>query len=302
MKPPLIAIVGPTAVGKTSLALHLARSLDIEVVNADSRQVYRHMDIGTAKPSPQERSQLRHHLIDIVNPDEPFSLATYLDLARRAIAQIHQRGRLSVVVGGTGQYLWGLLEHWHVPRVPPDLELREQLYAEDPQRLFAQLGDIDPAAAERIHPRNVRRIVRALEVYYHTGVPLSRQQGRGEPPFTSYVIGLTMPRERLYRRIDQRTDRMMAGGWLDEVRWLREHGYGPELPAMSSTGYRELMAYLSDGAPWQETVQSIKTGLHRLARHQYNWFHLSDPRIRWLEASLEVAPPAEALIRSFMVE
>ena len=288
---PLIAIVGPTAAGKSKLAVELARRFDGEIVNGDSRQVYRHMDIGTAKPSPQERSLVPHHLVDIVDPDEPYSLALYLAQARQAIEDIHGRGRIPFLVGGTGQYIWGLLEGFHAPQVPPNPSLRARLEAQAGEEghdvLWRRLEEVDSLAASRIDPRNVRRVVRALEVYYETGIPFSQAQGREAPAYRSWVIGLALERPRLYERIDRRVEAMVERGWPQEVAHLLEKGYSPELSSMSSLGYREMAAYVRGELSLVEAVGRIKTATHRFTRHQYAWFRLKDPRIQWLDADGE---------------
>ncbi|MBI4282411.1 MAG: tRNA (adenosine(37)-N6)-dimethylallyltransferase MiaA [Chloroflexi bacterium] len=303
--PPLIAIVGPTAAGKSGLALELAQRFDGEIVNGDSRQVYRHMDIGTAKPSPQERAIVPHHLVDIADPDEPYSLALYLAQARQAIQDIQGRGRLPILVGGTGQYVWGLLEGFHAPQVPPNPSLRARLEAEAKEEghdaLWRRLQAVDSAAASRIDPRNVRRVVRALEVYHETGIPFSQAQGREEPPYRSLVIGLTLERPRLYERIDRRVEAMVAGGWPQEVARLLEKGYSSELPSMSSLGYRDMAAYVRGKLLLEEAVARIKTATHRFARHQYAWFRLKDSRIHWLDADVEgVASLAKEMVDGFL--
>ncbi|MDA0988530.1 MAG: tRNA (adenosine(37)-N6)-dimethylallyltransferase MiaA [Chloroflexi bacterium] len=288
---PLIAIVGPTAVGKSKLALELARRFEGEIINGDSRQVYRHMDIGTAKPSVQERALVPHHLVDIVDPDEPYSLALYLEQARKAVQDTQERGKLPILVGGTGQYVWGLLEGFHAPQVAPNQSLRARLEAqavdEGQEALWQRLHEVDPTAASRIDHRNVRRVVRALEVFHETGIPFSQAQGREKPPYRSMVIGLTMERPRLYERIDRRVEAMAAGGWPQEVSDLLERGYQPELPSMSSLGYREMASYVRVELPLEEAVARIKTATHRFARHQYAWFRPGDSRISWLDADAQ---------------
>jgi tRNA dimethylallyltransferase len=280
--------VGPTAAGKSKLALELAQRFGGEIVNGDSRQVYRHMDIGTAKASAQERDLVPHYLVDIVDPDEPYSLALYLAQARQDIQDIQERGKLPVLVGGTGQYVWGLLEGFHAPQVPPNPSLRARLEAqaidEGHEALWRRLQDVDPAAASRIDPRNVRRVVRALEVYQETGIPFSQAQRREKPPYRTWVIGLTLERPRLYERIDRRVESMMARGWPQEVEHLLERGYHPDLPSMSSLGYREMAAYVKGELPIEEAMARIKTATHRFARHQYAWFKPGDSRIQWLDA------------------
>lgn len=293
--PPVLFIAGPTAAGKSRLALSLAQRFPAEIVNADSRQVYRHMDIGTAKPTPAERALVPHHLVDIRDPGSDFSLGEFLRLAQAAIADATQRGRLPLVVGGTGQYMWALAEGWQVPEVPPDPQLRhtlEQQAAEHgPLALHRKLVELDPHRAAQLDPRNVRRVIRALEV--HQAGP-SRAPGRAErmaPGFTPLVIGLTLPREELYRRIDRRVDQMMGAGFLEEVRGLAELGYPLGQGPLASPGYRELGQHLAGEVSLAEAVQRTKFQTHRLARRQYAWFKLTDPRIHWLDA---VAPDLEA--------
>ncbi len=274
--PPLIAIVGPTAVGKTELALRKAQHLDGEIVSADSRQVYRFMDIGTAKASPEQRARVPHHLLDVINPDEPFSLATYQDLATAALADIAARGRIPLLVGGTGQYLAAVLEGWRIPRVPPQPELRAALEAEAQEHgvavLHARLTAVDPQAAATTGPDNVRRIIRALEVYEMTGQPISAQQTQEPPPYRIETLWLHLPREELYRRIDERIDAMMEAGLLREVRMLLEMGYTWEISAMSSLGYIQFRPYFAGTATLQECVQRLKYDTHAFARRQGSWF------------------------------
>ena len=291
----VIAVVGATATGKTALAINVARRLggEFEAVNADSRQVYRYMDIGTAKPTAAEREALPHRLIDIVNPDEEFSLGLWLELAQEALDDAWEQGRVPVVVGGTGQYVWALLEGWRVPRVPPQEALRREMEARPPEELLAELHRIDPESQEFIQPQNVRRVIRALEVYHATGKPLSHWRTKDAPRFESLVIGLRMAREALYERTDARVDAMMAAGFPEEVRGLVNRGYGCELPSMSGIGYRELCAHLGGEMSLDEAVARTKTGTHRLARHQHSWFKVDDPRIHWIEAD-EGAPAAAA--------
>lgn len=273
---PLLAVVGPTAVGKTALAIALAQRLGGEVISADSRQVYRRMDIGTAKPTPAERAAAPHHLIDIADPDDDFSLATYQDLAAQTIADIAGRGRLPILAGGTGQYLAAVLQGWRLPRVPPSPELRAALEREaaehGPAALHARLARVDPAAAAGIMPGNVRRVVRALEVYELTGRPISAQRAVQAPPYQARTLWLTLPAPALYARIDARVDAMMAAGLLDEVRDLVARGYRWDLPAMSSLGYREFQPYLAGGAALADAVQRLKYNTHAFARRQKAWF------------------------------
>lgn len=277
----VVAVVGPTAVGKSKLALSIAQSLDGEIINADSRQVYRYMDIGTAKPSLEERALTYHYLIDIVNPDESFSVALYQELTYKAIEDIQHRGKLALLVGGSGLYIWSVVEGWQIPHVPPNLELRGQLSekaaTEGSLVLYEELRRVDPAAAEKIDPRNVRRVIRALEVYQTTGVPFSQFQQKRSLPFQTLFVGLTTEREELYRRIDSRVDNMMKQGLVEEVRGLLEMGYGLNLPSMSSLSYKQIGLYLQGKVDLVTAVQQIKFETHRFARHQYAWFHRDAP-------------------------
>jgi tRNA dimethylallyltransferase len=283
----LVAIVGPTATGKSRLAIRLAQALDGEIVSADSRQVYRFMDIGTAKPGPEELSLVPHHLIGVVNPDDDFGLAQYHELACRAISDIQERGKLALLVGGSGQYVWSILEGWQIPRVAPDRELRRSLEARvaagGKAGLYRELAEVDPAAAQQIGPHNARRIIRALEVYRSLGVPFSQLKRKKEPPFRTLVIGLTAPREELYRRIDLRVDGMIAQGLVAEVEGLLGMGYHLGLPAMSGMGYGQIGRFLKGELTLDAAIQQIKSETHRFARHQYAWFQLKDSRIRWFD-------------------
>ncbi len=291
----VLVIVGPTGVGKSALAMRMAREFDGEIIGADSRQVYRRMSIGTAKPSDGDRAEIPHHLVDIIEPDERYSLALFLQDAKQSILNAKElRGRLPLVVGGTGQYVWGLLEGWQVPQVNPNAKLREELEsrveAEGVGALYEELRRLDPEVAERVDGRNPRRVVRALEVAL-SGEADGRAGDGGAvrprkipPDYDSMVIGLTMERAALYARIDERVDAQMAAGWLDEVRGLRERGYGLEHAALSGLGYGELMRHLDGEMALDEAIQRIKYRTHRYARQQHNWFRAGDERIRWLSA------------------
>ena len=281
----LVGIVGPTAVGKTDVSVRLAQALGGEIVSADSRQIYKCMDIGTAKAALAQQAAVPHHLIDVVAPDQELTLAHYQCLARAAIEDIRARGLLPILVGGTGLYVRALLEGWTIPEAPPQPAFRARLQAEaerhGPQALHARLVTVDPAAAARIDPRNVRRVIRALEVHEQTGLPASHQQCKQPPDWSILRIGLTMPREALYRRIDARVDAMMGQGLEGEVRWLTQHGYGWDLPAMSGLGYKQIGQYLRGEVSLEEAVGLIKRHTRRFVRQQYNWFRLDDPAILW---------------------
>lgn len=294
---PVLAIVGPTAVGKTAVAVAVCRALGGEAISLDSRQMVRRLDAGTAKPSAEERAAAPHHLLDLAEPDEPLALADVARCAAAAIADVRARGRLAVVVGGTGQYVWAVLEGWQVPEVPPDPAFRAALEAvaarEGAAALHARLARVDPASARAIDARNVRRVVRALEVHAALGVPMSAARGRVPPPWPVAVLGLTRPREVLFARIDRRIDAMLEGGLEAEVRALVAAGYGFDLPAMSSVGYREWREHLEGAIDRDEVVRRIRRDTRRLARNQDAWFRRDDPRIRWVDLE---ARPIEAAV------
>ncbi len=274
--------------GKSDLALRLAEFIPSEIISADSRQVYRYMDIGTSKPTVSERQSVPHHLIDVVDPDEDFSLAMYHELALRAIDDVAHRGSLPLLVGGSGLYVWSLIEGWKIPRVTPDPEQRRILEAraerEGVQSLHRELQNVDPVAAEKIGLSNARRIIRALEIYRATGQPPSQQRRKASPEIPTLIIGLTGNRQDLYRTIDLRVDRMIAAGLVDEVQGLLKRGYDASLPSMSGIGYRQIVQFLRGEMTLEEAGDKIKVETHRLARHQYAWFRLADERIRWLDA------------------
>jgi len=288
----LLVLVGPTAVGKTALSLRLAQTWGGEIISADSRLFYRGMDIGTAKPTAVERTAVPHHLIDICNPDETVTLGEYQQVAYRTITAVLVHGRLPILVGGTGQYVKAVVEGWGIPRVAPQPRLRQALTAVGGPELARWLVALDPEAAARIDPRNVRRVIRALEVTLVTGRPISALQRKTPPPYDICQIGLTRDRATLYRRIDARVDEMMTHGLLAEVEELREKGYGRSLPAMSGLGYQQLNAFLDGDMSLAAAVERIKFETHRFARQQGAWFRLDDPAITWFnldEADAETA-------------
>lgn len=287
MNRPLLVLVGPTASGKTALSLELARRFRGEIVSADSRLFYRGMDIGTAKPTPAERAATPHHLIDVCDPDETLSLGQYQRLAYETIDDIQNRGRLPVLVGGTGQYVWAVVEGWGIPEVAPRPALRAALESLGAEEINRWLAALDPAAAGRIDPRNVRRVIRALEVTLVTGRPISRLQLKAPPPYAILIIGLQRDRDILYHRIDARIDTMMNDGLLDELNRLRAQGYGPDLPPMSGLGYRQLQGYLDGEISLEAAVERVKFETHRFARQQATWFRQDDPRIHWFDAGDE---------------
>ncbi len=278
----LIAIVGPTGVGKTALAIELAQRLNGEIVSADSRQIYRSMDIGTGKPTPDQLAQARHHLIDRVDPDQSYTLAEYQADAYAAIETIFAQGKQPLLVGGTGLYIRAVTDGLMIPEVPPNPDVRAELENQSGAELYAELQQIDPAAASKIDPRNVRRTIRALEVYRVTGQRFSELGQMQAPPFAVKRYGLTLPRTELYRRTDARVDKMIERGWLEEVCALAAK-YDVVLPAMSSLGYPQLGAVLRGELSLEEATQQIKHHTHRFVRHQYAWFRPSDPQIEWFD-------------------
>jgi tRNA dimethylallyltransferase len=301
-RPPVVFIVGPTGAGKSALALALARRIRAEILSADSRLLYRGLDIGTDKPPPAMRAEIPHHLIDVTDPDRPWSLAEFKAAALSAVRQIAARGALPLCVGGTGQYVRALLEGWEIPPAAPTREWRKRLEEraarEGPAALYSQLEKADPAAAARIDPRNLRRVIRALEVVLATGKPFSDQRRRGAVDFRPLVIGLALPRPELYARVDARIDAMIAAGWVEEVRGLLAKGYSPDLPAFSALGYRPIARHLQGEWTLEECKIEIRRATRRLIRHQANWFRPDDPAIHWLAADSNAAAEAERILRA----
>jgi tRNA dimethylallyltransferase len=296
----VVGLVGPTGVGKTALALALAERTPLEVVSADSRAVYRWMDIGTAKPSLAEQRRVAHHLLDVVDPDEPYSLAVYQQQALAAIRRIQQRGRLALLVGGAGLYVSAACDDLVLPDVPPDpgfrtaMEARAQ--AEGWAALQAELARVDPLSASRIDPKNVRRVIRALEVERATGRPFSAWQTPVpgvSPPCT--LIGLRLARAALNARLDQRIDAWVAAGFVDEVRGLLERGYAPTLPSMSGLGYREMAQVIAGELSLAAAVARIKQATHQYVKRQMTWFG-RDRRIHWLDAASATADDVARLL------
>ncbi|MFN2188918.1 MAG: tRNA (adenosine(37)-N6)-dimethylallyltransferase MiaA [Candidatus Promineifilaceae bacterium] len=283
--PPLLVIVGPTAVGKTDFSLEVASEHPAEIVSADSRLVYRGLDIGTDKPSMAVREQVPHHLIDICQPDERLSLGQYQRLAYFAIADIQRRGRLPILVGGTGQYVHAVVEGWNIPAVPPNDKLRRALSKKGQTELARWLKILDPASAERIDFRNIRRVVRALEITLTTGLPASAQRRKKDPELDIMQIGLAANREQLHARVDIRVNSMIGRGLLEEVKALRDQGYERHLSSMSGLGYRQLYAYLDGELTLEEAVERIKFESHRFIRQQANWFRQDDTAINWFEVT-----------------
>ncbi|MFZ5633763.1 MAG: tRNA (adenosine(37)-N6)-dimethylallyltransferase MiaA [Bacillota bacterium] len=285
---PLLAIVGPTATGKTEISVRVAGRLGAEIISADSMLIYRHMDIGTAKPSPEERGGVPHHMIDVAGPGEMFNVALYSQSVKEILNDIRERKKLPMLVGGTGLYVRAVIDGYNFSEAGTDRELRAGLMQECADRgraaLHRRLREIDPEAASRLHVNDVKRVVRALEVYYLTGKTLSGSAGReGQPAFNLLMYGLTMDRKELYARIEKRVDKMMAAGLVEEVRGLLARGYSPQLTSMQGLGYKEIILYLNGELPLAEAVELLKRNTRRFAKRQLTWFR-RDERIKWIDA------------------
>lgn len=285
---PLLAIVGPTAVGKTAVAVEVAHQLDGEIVSADSMLIYRYMDIGTAKPTMAERRGIPHYMIDIVYPDEPYSVALYQAAARQRINEIWQRGKLPLLVGGTGLYVRAVIQPYHFTGAGVDPAFRRRMAEEarllGTRALHRRLARVDPESAARIHHHNLKRVIRALEIYHLTGRPMSscREEEVEGPNYQLVLIGLTMERRELYRRIESRVDEMMKMGLVEEVLRLLDRGYHPRLQSMQGLGYKEIVYYLRGLCTREEAVCLLKRNTRRFAKRQFTWFR-REPVIQWID-------------------
>jgi len=287
-KPKLLVLLGPTAVGKTKLSIELARDLSCEIISGDSMQVYRGMDIGTAKITKEEMSGIPHHLIDVLDPDEPFSVALFQEWCRKLIPEITERGHLPFIVGGTGLYIESVCYEFQFTEAGADEEFRarQQAFAETygVQALHAKLAEVDPKSAGRLHPNDVRRVIRALEIFHITGETLSSQleKQQKQSPYELCLIGLTMDRQMLYKRIERRIDEMLRLGLVDEVRGLLRKGYSRDAVSMQGLGYKEIVEHLVDGVPLEAAVEKLKRDTRRFAKRQLSWFrHMKD--INWID-------------------
>lgn len=305
-KQKIIVLCGPTAVGKTAMALAIGEAFSCEIVGVDSMQVYRYLDIGTAKPTPAERSRVQHHLIDIVNPDEHYTLGHFIRDAEEAVGTIRARGNTPLLAGGTGLYFKGLLNgvfHDSMPEARTGRggnnekkarlkkDLRQRMEREGNSALYKELRKVDPESASRIHPNDTQRLLRALEIFYSTGTPWSRhlaEQRKKDCRYDALKIGLTRPRRELYERIDKRVELMVEEGLLAEVEKLLTMGYGRELKAMQSIGYRHMLNFLDSTWTWEETLEKLGRDTRHYAKRQYTWFK-KDPEIRWFDLGDEEA-------------
>lgn len=288
MKKPLIVLTGPTAAGKTELSIALAKKLNGAIISADSMQVYKYMNIGSAKIRPEEMQGVRHYLVDVLDPREEFHVARFQQMAKEALEEIYRNGQLPIVVGGTGFYIQALLKDIDFDESSGELpcrkELEETARREGGAVLYERLKQVDPESAEEIHPNNVKRVIRALEFYQETGQPISlhnKEQKEKQPPYTYAYFVLNDDRARLYERIDRRVDRMVEQGLVEEVRWLKEHGYDRSLVSMQGLGYKELFPYLDGTCSLEEAVEIIKRDTRHFAKRQITWFK-REPDVIWL--------------------
>jgi tRNA dimethylallyltransferase len=298
---PLLTIVGPTAVGKSAVALALAREIGAEIVSADSRKIYKYMDIGTAKPTQEKRKEIPYHLLDLIEPQEEFSAGRFGEEAEKVITQVQGRGKVPLLVGGSGLYVVAVTEGLFSG--PSADKGRRERWKEEAKKsgglcLYEKLREVDPPAASRIHPHDLVRIIRALEVYEETGMPISSLQCRGNrgtsKPYNLIIFGLNRPRENLYQRIEQRAERMFEQGLINEVRNLLSRGYRENLVSMQGLGYREVCAYLRGEYDENEALRLLKRNTRRYAKRQLTWFR-KDGRVRWLDISENESPEEIAL-------
>ncbi|NIR47410.1 tRNA (adenosine(37)-N6)-dimethylallyltransferase MiaA [candidate division KSB1 bacterium] len=305
MKQKVLFIVGPTGVGKTEVSLEVARHIDAEIVSADSRQIYKYMDIGTAKPSREQLAQVPHHFIDIRSPDEPYSAGQYGQEARQRIREIFARRKQPIVVGGSGLYIRALIDGFFSPRIS-DQEvksaLKMRLRNEGLEAMYAELTSVDPDTADRLKPTDTQRILRGLEVFKITGEPLSQHQNKKPAPanFDPNMIGLTMDRQRLYRKIELRVDRMLAEGFVEEVKGLLKRGYGLHLNALQTVGYKQVIAFVENRISYEEMIKLMKQKTRNYAKRQLTWFR-NDERIKWLDLSAysDVSQVADHIYQTF---
>ena len=291
-RPRVVVLLGPTGVGKSKLAIEWAEELGGEIISADSMQVYRYMDIGTAKPTPGDQQRIQHHLIDLLTPDQPFHAALYRTLGRKTIDQLYQEGKSIWVVGGTGLYIKTLTQGlFATPKIDPQKRefLKKEAKEKGGETLYERLKKVDARTASHLHPHDLFRILRALEVFDSTGIPISfyREQHQfGERPYDTLKIGLEMNREMLYRRIEKRIDQMIEKGFLQEVESLIKMGYGPELKPMQSLGYKQMVQFLLKEIEWDEAIRQVRRDTRHYAKRQLTWFK-ADSEVHWWDESTD---------------
>ena len=302
---PLVVILGPTGVGKSEIAIQLAERFNGEIVSADSRLFYRGMDIGTAKPSVEERLRVSHHLIDVADPDDIWSLGIFQREANHAIQEIFKNHHLPFLVGGTGQFVYSIIEGWSIPSVESNPRLREVLtqWADNIGlvELHKKLTILDPLAATVIDPSNERRTIRALEVIFSTGKRFSDQKKRRRILYNPLLLGLTCPRPELYQRIDERISRMIDSGFVEEVQRLLDHGYSAELPTLSAIGYAEIAAYIQGKISLDDAIIIMKRRTRMFVRRQANWFKVNDPLIHWLQTGKATLEDIGEIIKKWLI-
>ena len=306
-KKPLVILAGPTAAGKTALSISLAKAIDGEIISCDSMQVYKYMDIGSAKIMPDEMQGIPHYMVDELLPSEEFNVCVFLNRAREAISQIYAKGKIPIAVGGTGFYIQALLKDTDFSQEATDGSVRKKLeaYAKDygAEALFQRLKEVDPQSAEMIHPNNIKRVIRALEFYKLHGTPISAhnsEQKEKESPYNFCYFVLNDKRERLYASIDKRVDQMMSMGLLDEVKNLKEMGYSRENVSMQGLGYKELLDYLDGKYSLEEAVYTIKRDTRHFAKRQLTWFR-SKPEVTWIQKD-EFQYDTEKILQYMMEE
>jgi tRNA dimethylallyltransferase len=286
----VISILGPTAVGKSKIAVEIAKEIRGEIISADSMQVYRGMDIGTAKLTFEEREGIPHYLIDIKNPDEKWNVSDFVEQTKGLTNEISKRGEIPIIAGGTGLYLWALFEGFSFPLAPADKEIRKGLEKEPLSNLFSRLRTVDPQAAEKIHINDKKRILRALEVYELTGIPITKLQGaRNSERRTqnTALVGLTFPRQELYRRIEERIDKMIEKGLIEEVKNLLSKGYSKDLPSFQALGYKEAVEYLDGKWTKEQMMLELKKRTRHFARRQMTWFKRFK-KVKWFECPVDI--------------
>jgi len=299
---PLVVIVGPTAVGKSEIAVRVAEKFGGEIVSADSCSLYKGMDIGTDKPDILNQKKIKHHLIDVAEPDAVWGVSVYKNVAMECIKKIHANHKLPILVGGTGQYVHAIIRNWKIPEVEPNERMRSFLtkWADEigNEGLLKKLSLIDSTAAGEIDARNLRRIIRAIEVPLITGIKFSANRGDRLPLYNTKIIGIIRPRKELYERIDQRIDRMISRGLVDEVKQLLAKNYSPELPSFSAIGYKEIADHLFGNISLAEAIQLMKKRSRIFVRRQANWFKLTDPKIKWFQVDRTVVERISSYIES----
>jgi len=286
---PLFVLIGPTAVGKTSLSIEIAKKINGEIISADSMQVYKYLNIGTAKIRPEEAQGIPHHLVNIKKPTESFSVAEFKKLAEEKISEIYNKKKLPMLVGGTGLYVNSVINDYNFTEIDSSQKIRADLkkivLEQGIETLLAKLNEIDPISAQKFHPHDQRRIIRALEVYYSTGKPISQNQITSNGDNTKYkliIVGLNLAREKLYQRINFRVDEMLKEGWLSEIENLLQHGVPIDAPGLQGLGYKQLVMYLEGWLTYEEAVELIKRDTRRFAKRQLTWFN-RDKRIYWVQ-------------------